>query len=363
MKKLLLLTIDFPPMQGGIARYLDAFSRHFKNRIIVITNKQQESDRFDGTAPYVIKRHTILSQFFWPKWIRSIFLLVRQKSLYDMVVVSHVLPLGTAACIAKLITKKPFVVIVHGKDIGLAKQKPIKNWITGQVLRSAKLVITNSKALAREVEKDFCVKKTQVVYPCFLLSDVGGQDATSRSGNRLLTVSRLVKRKGHLRVLQALALLRDKNRLGTISYDIVGCGIFEEQIEKEIERLKLNKIVNIYREVSDQDLPSFYKKADIFVMPTVFISDDREGFGIGYLEAGMYGLPSIATNQPGVDEAVIDNETGLLVTDGDISALADAISKLVQDRALAQQLGKAAEIRVKDEFTCEKQFSKLDEIL
>ena len=66
-----------------------------------------------------------------------------------------------------------------------------------------------------------------------------------------------------------------------------------------------------------------------------------------YVEAASFGLPAIATDMPGVDEAVINDETGLLVPDGDIKALAAAMEKLAYDHKLCRVLGKQAQVRAK----------------
>ena len=101
--------------------------------------------------------------------------------------------------------------------------------------------------------------------------------------------------------------------------------------------------------VSDGKLPELYGSHDVFVMPTTKSVMDREGFGIVYIEAGLFGLPVIATNQPGVDEAVIDGVTGKLIEDTAYS-LRSAIVKLVNDRELRLRLGAAGRARVLTEF-------------
>ncbi len=405
MPRLLLMTIDFPPRTGGVARYLDALAYYFRQHIIVVAPPMMGASRVDQRAPYHIFRRPLLSSKFWPRWIDAILELVKMKSKYDIVITSHVLPIGLAAQIAKFFTGKPYVVIVHGLDVALVKKTARKRWLAGRVLRGAKLVVTNSYALKEEVEQDFGVKKSIVVYPTVsTLSDLeesvpstsvwrqarGSGDSVDRSSTgsgdsvhksdaltpertsrrveegtiRLLTVSRLVERKGHLRVLAALKKLKDQGRIGGMEYTIVGDGPMESKIRSMVKTFGLEDVVRMRSGVDDQELAQIYAKSDIFVMPTFVVDDvDREGFGIVYLEAAKYGIPSIASNLPGPDEAVLHGKTGILVKDGDIDALAEAMYRLATNEKERNQLGTKAKRRVETEFRPAYQFKKLEALL
>jgi phosphatidylinositol alpha-1,6-mannosyltransferase len=165
-----------------------------------------------------------------------------------------------------------------------------------------------------------------------------------------------VERKGHEKVLKALL------SLPKLHYDIVGDGEEKKRLEKRIIELGLHERVKIHSNVSDNQLPKMYAAADIFVMPTTKTKIDREGFGIVYLEAAAYGLPVIATNHPGVDEAVIDKITGLLIEDRPEALLA-AIDKLASDPGGREKMGKAGVRFVTKGFSREAQVSKLESLL
>ncbi len=300
-------------------------------------------------------------------------------SVGSQIVVSHVLPIGTAAMVFRWMTGTPYVVIVHGMDVGLAKTRWMKRIVAGMVLRGAKVVVANSKALEREVREEFGVRRTIVVYPTVEARQppltpppyeerkrVRGPGAGMLGAIgpvNLLTVARLVSRKGHVRVLDAMALLRRQWPAIDIRYDIVGDGPYLETIARRISELGLDDRVTIARDVADDQLSDHYAAADIFVEPVVADSVDREGFGMVYLEAALHGVPSVATDMRGVDEAVLDGITGILVKDGDIAALADAVYLLAMSDAERQRLGEAAYRRAADEFTNERQLEKLKEYL
>ncbi|KKT71793.1 MAG: Glycosyl transferase group 1 [Candidatus Uhrbacteria bacterium GW2011_GWE2_45_35] len=359
------MTPDFPPRTGGVARYLAALALYFKNDLRVITTPEKDCEVFDAEAPYPIERRDLFFKNFWPRWFKTVWLLIKEGKSFELLIVSHVLPFGTAAWLSKFVTKKSYMVIVHGMDVSLACRSKQKRWLTEKVLRGAKVVITNTKALAAEVERDFGVKRTVVCYPG--IKNLGhlapDQEESGRSKRDfvLLTVSRLVSRKGHLRVLKAISELQEQ--IPNLRYRIIGEGPELAEIIRVANELGIYDLLRLNGRVTDTEIAEAYDEADIFVMPTVVDEVDREGFGIVYLEAAVHGLPSIATDHPGVDEAVINNQTGLLVPDGDIEALKEAILRLRSNPKERRSLGSAARSRATEDFVWEKSFEKLKSFL
>ncbi|MEI6510525.1 MAG: glycosyltransferase family 4 protein [Candidatus Uhrbacteria bacterium] len=349
MPKTRLYTTDYAPSRGGVARYLGNLAAYFSDSMEVAV--------LDPSTRW----WQALRQFFHDRQASTL-------GVDTTIVVSHVLPIGTAALAFKWMTGTSYVVIVHGMDIGLAKTRWAKRIVAGMVLRGAEVVVANSKALEREVKNEFGVERTVVVYPT-ISKHVPPPHREEGSGVvvahvfRLLTVARLVPRKGHLRVLDAMSLLRRDHPDLSVQYDIVGDGPCLETIARRIAELGLDDRVTIARDVADDQLSDHYAAADIFVEPVVADSVDREGFGMVYLEAALHGVPSVATDMRGVDEAVLNGMTGLLVKDGDIAALADAVYRLAMSDEERRRLGEAAYRRAADEFTNEVQLEKLKEYL
>ncbi|HLD18080.1 MAG TPA: glycosyltransferase family 4 protein [Patescibacteria group bacterium] len=363
MRNLLLLTLDFPPRLGGVARYLEAGARIFHDRIFVVAPPEPESEAFDKGASYPVERVPLFSSRLWPHWLPILSILWKKRKTYELTLTSHVLPVGTATWMLKPFTHRPYIVCVHGMDLGLVKQHPWKRVLAKRILRGARVVVANSQVLAQEVYQDFHVSSL-VVYPTVHETLLPGVEALSRPQDgttHFLTVARLVERKGHLRVLQALSVLR---RSGvSFSYQIIGDGPFEKTIRESILQLGLDSMVTMRTKASDADVRDAYAASNVFVMPTVGGEADREGFGSVYLEAAAWGLPSIASALPGVNEAVFDGETGLLVPDGNADALVQALLRMITDESLCRTLGKAAQQRALAEFRPEEQWAKLEPYL
>ena len=365
MKPCLLLTTDFPPRHGGVAYYLDHLMRYFKEDVVVIAPFESGDWKHDQSVNYKIERTSLYYRFFWPHWFRSLFLLIRKRSLYDIVVISHILPLGTAAWIAYTFTRKPYILILHGFDFSLATRSIWRSWLTRHILRNAKLVVTNSQFLLCEVQSHSVIKQGIVIYPSLPLKTIPTHSFLGKNTSiiHLLTISRLVRRKGHRRVLEALSLLKKQGKGDRLFYTIAGEGPERPFLEQWVKDFDLETCVRIISLANDQEKDHCYQQTDLFVMPTIVDPVDREGFGIVYLEAAQFGIPSIGTRQPGVDEAIVDGQTGLLVEDGNISALAQAIYLLAEDETRRKNLGQNAKKRVEKEFTPEEQYGKLKHFL
>jgi len=361
--RLLLLTPDFPPNKGGVARYLSKLASYFSSRILVITSVKNASQ----TIPFPVLEQQLLNPFFWPKWIETVKLLFSLRQSYDIALTSHVLPFGTVAFFSFLFTKKPYVVFVHGMDVRLACSNFIKKHIAKIVFKHARVVVANSRSLAQEVSDKFGASLPLVVYPCLekRTEEIPPALLTvfdSSSTIRYLTVSRLVERKGHIQVLMALAELKQSKSIPNFQYDIVGDGPMMQSLKDLAGQLHLDEVV-FHGAVDDAELEKFYMNADIFLMPVLDDQIDKEGFGFVFIEAASYEVPSISTQISGVDEAIIDNQTGILVKPNDHADLCRAIALLSNTIEMRLRFGKQAREYVEQNFTCAQQFAKLEPYL
>jgi len=359
--KILLLTPDFPPQEGGVARYLSAVAEHYAKRIDVIASHHKDAQGFDSKVDYLIYRKKLLFTYLWPKWLKSVILLWNNRHRYDAVLVSHVLPFGSASWLAKFFTKVPYIVFVHGMDIRLATQSKRKMLLARRVLQGSQLIVANSEALSKELQQMFGVKDVLVVYPCVqeIHEDTNKQ---SNDALRLLTVSRLVERKGHVHVLNALAHLRRTGQLTSFRYSIVGDGPMMSTLRSVVESLDLGDYVIFHGSVTDAQRCDLYRQSDVFIMPVSQDPVDKEGFGLVYIEAASYEVPSISTRVPGVDEAVIDGVTGILLENQNEQGVAKAIQYLAQHPEVRMSLGKQAKQHA-NQFLCDQQIAQLDAYL
>ncbi len=328
----------------------------------MIAPKEVSTEAFDVASTVRIKRYNMYFRWFWPHWLKSLFLVIKHYRSFDILWIGNVLPLGTIALFTKFVFRKKFAVFMHGMDFALAIRDPWKKLLTNKILAHAEVVIVNSRALERRVNEFVNEAETLVVYPCVDTRVVQIRELKEKKKTQVLTllsVSRLVGRKGHHKVFEAIAKLIKNGSVTNIRYLIVGSGMEYNSLLRHMHNLKLDNHVEFFQNVSDAQLPDFYASSDIFVMPTETAGPDMEGFGIVYHEAGLSELPVIASKLPGVDEAVIHGKTGILVEPGNIDQIAGAIKLLAENPGIREQLAQAAKKRIKEEFVWERQAEKL----
>jgi phosphatidylinositol alpha-1,6-mannosyltransferase len=156
----------------------------------------------------------------------------------------------------------------------------------------------------------------------------------------LLTVGRLSERKGMDRVIEALPALLSRH--SDLHYLIVGEGEYRAHLDHLVAERRLTDHVTFAGHVCDEALLEHYAIADVFVMPhRKLASGDTEGFGVVFLEANASGVPVVAGIAGGAADAVQDGVNGLAVDGDDVSAIARAITSILEDPALRDRLRKA----------------------
>ena len=116
---------------------------------------------------------------------------------------------------------------------------------------------------------------------------------------------------------------------------------YPEVVQQAVAAHRLQASVHLVGMIAENALRGWYQHADVFALPSFNVGDKFEGFGLVFLEASASGLPVVGTRGSGVEEAVVEGETGLLVPQQDVTALAAAITRLLQDDALRARLGAA----------------------
>ncbi|MBT5338480.1 glycosyltransferase family 4 protein [Candidatus Falkowbacteria bacterium] len=377
MKRTLLITIDFPPMFGGVANYWSNLCRQLPaDNFVVLASEYNNTLDFDIKQNYLIYRKNIISnlKWMWPKWLPLFWhtwRLVRQEKIQRLIV-AHVLPTGTVAYLMKKIFKIPYLISVHGLDVAMTQVRPRKRWLLRLICRNASGVVTNSK-YTHELLNSICSisQPVSTVYPCpnFVYENIDSDrleefKKSFKLHNKkiLLTVGRLVERKGHDKVIAAMQRVIQK--FPNVVYLIVGQGPELDKLKNQVKGANLGESVLFFSDVMNKEVPLFYHLSDIFIMPSRQLDDgDIEGFGIVYLEANCYGKPVIAGRAGGAVEAVEEGVNGLLVNPLSESEIAKAIFLLLQNPRRAQELGQRGKLRVEQKFNWSEQSKKLIKLL
>lgn len=224
-------------------------------------------------------------------------------------------------------------------------------WLLRRIYRRARYLLAISHFTARAVRAHASTRNPIEVAPLGIdtarFHDASGSRAVRKGygGDApiLLTVGGLKPRKGQDVAIRAFR--RVKRAFPAAQYLIVGTGRWREELEGLAKGLGLVDSVHFLGRVSDEALPAYYHACDVFVLTPRFINWSFEGFGLVYLEAAACGKASVASRSGGVEDAVIDGETGLLVPEGDVEATAEAVIRMLRDPELAHRLGESARAR------------------
>lgn len=362
-------------MDGGIATFGYHICKELGNqghKVLVIAEQFRNSEHFDIKQTFKIKR---LNARFRPKSLGFIYkvLLDTVKEKIDLIFYGH---FGSthwlSGTLAKRILKVPYLILIHGTDLNeyFYRFTRMDRWASRIVLKNAAQIIVNSRATKRLVEEhSYSSEKIYIIHPgvnIAVFNETNMCEEIKKKYNLegkkvLLSISRLVPKKNHVSVLKALPEVI--KHTPNLMYLIVGKGAEEEMIKRVIDELKLQGVVKLLDYVEPQFIAPYYYACDVFVMPSKTVDVDYESFGIVYVEANACGKPVIGGKSGGVEDAVIDGITGLLVDPENIDEISDTIIRLLNDETLASRLGANGRRRVEKELNWRTIGNKLNEII
>lgn len=171
---------------------------------------------------------------------------------------------------------------------------------------------------------------------------------------QILFLGVLIKRKGVADLIQAISLLKKEGWLNNIKFIIAGSGSEEESLKQQASELKVEPWIEFAGWTDGKAKERYLKESQALVLPSY-----NEGLPIAVLEAISYGLPVIATAVGDMAAAVREGENGFLIKPGDVSALADKIKKITEDKGRYTQMSAKSKEIALTEFSDSKYFEKI----
>jgi phosphatidyl-myo-inositol dimannoside synthase len=351
-RPVLLVTNDLGPRAGGIETFILGLLEQLNGREIVIyTSSQLGSHKFDqelnerlGVVVIRDKSRVLLPT---PRVISNIKRVMRSHGT-KTVWFGASAPLGWMAPNLRKAGARRVIGMTHGHEVWWSKVIPFRYAMRrignstdiltylGDFTRGAMASAVGSKAQLVQIAPGINVEHfTPTSKPSDLI-------AKYQIGNRptIISVGRLVHRKGQDRLIQALPQI--KKAIPNVVLVIVGEGPRGRYLRDLVTKLDLQENVIFVGRVSYEDLPKYLNMADIFAMPSRsrFFGLEVEGLGIVYLEASACGLPVIAGDSGGAPDAVLIGETGFVVGGNDLAAISKTAIELLSDPVLMDRLGK-----------------------
>jgi phosphatidyl-myo-inositol dimannoside synthase len=333
--RVLMITPDFPPQQGGIQRVAHRLATNFDAVTTrVLTIDAEGARQWDAgqdldvhrVAAERVHRLAILR-------LDTAALVEARRFRPDVVLAMHIVA-GPAAAVIRRALSIPVVTYLHAKEIAASPR--LARFAIGHSDRIVAVShYTTTLAAAAGADLD----KVIVIPPGVDWHEPPTEQRLSTP--TIVTVARIEDSyKGHDVMVRALPLVRA--RIPAARWAIVGDGALRVEIERLAEVQGVRDALSLYGAVSDQRRDQLLNRAHVFAMPSRLPpSGGGEGFGIVYLEAGVHALPVIAGRVGGALDAVVDGTTGLLVDPVDHGALAEALSRLLIDRRYAARMGAA----------------------
>lgn len=400
--RIVLLNFYFSPSVGGIQRYVHELVQASPAIVRAVAPAMRGDDRSiprPGGAPVPVDRVRCLYEratadtrayklLFLPANLMLFFGTLRalwpRRREFDAIVTgsSDFAPVG--ALVARLLGKS-FGTIVHGKDVLPGRRGPL-SWYKSRfvmgALRGARAVFCNSEFTAEFARsRGVSPERVRVLHPIVDAENVDPSPAprldpelearAAAASLRLITVARLIERKGTAEILRAMAELARTGDLASRAADgrnasdprsrvflfVAGDGPERPRLERLAEELGLRDRVAFLGEIPwGGRIMAHYRLADLCVLPSKVLPGDVETFGMVYVEAALYGLPSIGTRSGGVGDAIADGETGILVEPGEagVPELARAIGRFLEEPELAREMGERARARAVATFNRER---------
>ncbi len=256
----------------------------------------------------------------------------------------------TVTMFASRLAGVPFSFTAHAKDIYLEELNPRD--LLDVKMRRAEFVVTCTEANLRHLkQRDTGTTPVHAIYHGLDLSlFTPAEESAAVSIPLLLSVGRIVEKKGFDYLIRACHLLRRQGRVFKCLI-VGGADKHSEFIKGLIRDLELEDVVEMRSSVTQEELKQIYQQATVFALPCLIGDNgDRDGIPNVLVEAMAMQLPVVSTSISGIPELVQSGVNGLLVASRDEVRLAEAIRALFDNPGLRQRLGRAARARVLESF-------------
>lgn len=374
--RVLLITNDFPPRQGGIESYLRDFCDTLEPDSLTVLASTRipgaATREHDAALPYRVHRLRDRVLLPLPHVARAAARIIRDEGI-DVVWFGAAAPMGLLARACRRAGARRIVSTTHGHEVGWS-MLPVSRRALRIIGDGSDVVTYISKYTRNRFAAAFGPRTAFERLPSGVDVDRFRPDADAGARIRarhgiapdqpLITcISRLVARKGQDSLIAAMPAVVEE--LPDARLMIVGSGPYEATLRSMAERTGVADHVIFAGSVPYDELPAHYNAATVFAMParTRGRGLDVEGLGIVYLEAQACSVPVIAGDSGGAPETVVDGVTGLVVDGRDTAALASAVTGICSDAARAKGMGEAGRRHVVKHWTWEVMGARLRNIL
>jgi phosphatidylinositol alpha-1,6-mannosyltransferase len=367
MPSTLIITNDFPPCVGGIESFVSEICELLDHEVVVYASGSPDAAVSDRMRPFpVIRDGPLLLPT--PKVAARAAALLRAAGA-TRVIFGAAAPLGLLAPSLRRAGARRIVGLTHGHEVWWARL-PATRRLLRRIGDSCDHLTAISGYTACRIASALSPgarrRLLRLAPPVDTDSFRPPQAAAIGSAARCIAVGRLIPQKGVFTLLRAWRIVIDQTiRSAARELIVVGDGPQRARLERTIHELELSECARVIGAVPRAQVIAQLQQASVFALPvrTQWAGLNPEGLGLAALEAAACGLPVIIGNSGGAPETVRDGDTGFVVPSDDHQLLAERLSRLLDNPALAQQMGSRGRRYVSAHFSMESARARLREAL
>jgi glycosyltransferase involved in cell wall biosynthesis len=397
---ILLISDSFYPQKGGIAHTLRCLCKSIRettHNLFIINPFYKEKDIYDilsfrcysfseffkfmlnKTSLYYLifsiltilrdkkiklfeRVNLILYLFTKPNLLLNSVNNVRKISPYfnktniDLILTSNSGRILPPAFILSRIYSKPLVSMTHGLDFLIRSYFSFKHFY----FKNVDMFILSNIWIERLFNKIHKINNTRIINRGIIIEelevneskeDLRAEFNISTDTFVLFSVGRQIKRKNFDLVIRAVKEIKIKVPEIKIKYFLIGEGPMTKDLKELTSQLNLTKDVTFLGFQDIHTRNKFYKLADVFVMPAITEKGSIEGFGIVFIEANFFKIPSIGSYSGGMREAIIDGKTGFLIKPNNLEDLIEKILFLYNNEDISKKMGQIGHNRVLESYS------------
>jgi phosphatidylinositol alpha-1,6-mannosyltransferase len=353
MKKILFITNDFGPRAGGIESFVMGLIENLpKGSVIVYTSRQSDTYEYDrswqedhGVEVIRDRASVLLPTLRVSRAVQKVAI----RASVEIVCFGAAAPLGLLAKGLRRTGVKRIVAITHGHEVWWAKVFPF-SLAMRRIGASVDALTFLGEFTRREISKvlsDQARSRMVRLAPGIDIEhfspELGENQLRAElnlEGKKVIvSVGRLVKRKGQDRLIEALPSIREAIPNAHLLF--VGQGSYEKYLKNLVRKKGVSEAVTFVGRVRFEVLPKYFRVGDLFAMPSRsrFAGLEVEGLGIVYLEASSCGIPVVAGASGGAPDAVIEGKTGYVVDGRNVEEISQVIINLLSHEELRAEMG------------------------
>jgi len=332
----LIVARNYPPDVGGIQALMGGLSEQLLNHgpVKVFTYENDNSNTYDNKSTISIERIKGIKIFRKFRKANLVNNFINENSNIRAIITDHWKSLELIK--SENLKKTKTFCLLHSKEIN----HELGSTLNKRILKStnkADFIIANShftRNLALKVGINS--EKLKIIFPGIEKPTninnelkIQANEIFKESFPKIITVSRLDKRKGHDKILMLIKNL--KTIYPKIKYVSIGTGKEENNLFNLSKKLDIEGNVVFLKNINIDYKNALISSSNLFLMPSRIEGKSVEGFGIAFLEAASHGIGSIGGKDGGSSDAIIHKKTGLICDGNDLSAIYDSVVSFLKN--------------------------------